>query len=59
MNEEILTDISLESDKSGPLSETMDRDTNGNQDTKDTKKNVNLCILCIAWCNSCCVIWSL
>lgn len=56
MNEEILTDISLDSDKSGPLSETMDRDTNGDQ---DTKKNVNLCILCIAWCNSCCVIWSL
>ena len=59
MDEEILTDISLDSDKSGPLSETMDRDTNDTNDTKDTKKNVNLCILCIAWCNSCCVIWSL
>ncbi len=53
MNEEILTDISLDSDKSGPLSETMDRDTN------DTKKNEYCCMFCLLWCNSCCVIWSL
>ena len=37
MDEEILTDISLDSDKSGPLSETMDRDTNDTNDTNDTK----------------------
>ena len=56
MNEEILTDISLDSDKTMPLSETMDRDT---KDTKDTKKNGDCCMFCLSWCNSCCVIWSL
>lgn len=59
MIDENFTNVSLDSsstDKSLPLSESIDRDETP---LVFLKNDSRCCILCLFWCDSCCVIFSI